>query len=87
MKKINIEGNFGLEDPALTGVAYGFFQSLRFPQSNIFKFSLVPNFVESTFNAKATFVLYFFLLKALWELYRISMEIGYFYLKTKWQAK
>ncbi len=83
IKKIHIEGNFGLKDPALTGAAYGFVQSLRFFQSNIFKLSLVPNFVENTFDGKATLVLYFFFLRVLLELSRTGVEIGWFWLKGK----
>lgn len=83
IKKVDIEGSFGLKDPALTGAAYGFVQSLRFFQSNIFKLSLVPNFVENTFDGKATLVLYFFFLRVLLELSRTGVEIGWSCLKGK----
>ncbi len=83
VRKVNIEGEFGLENPALTGVIYGLVQSLQFSQGKIFKFSLSPNFLENTFNGKAKFVVSFFFLKILLELSRAGAEVGWVYLRSK----
>jgi len=81
VERLDVQGNFGMGDPALTGTVYGFIQSLQLFRGKLFRASLVPNFFEAKFEGEVTLVFRFILLRLLWCALRTGVELGWIHRK------
>jgi len=83
VKKMNIQGDFGMGDPACTGMVYGFIQTSRSLQNKNFTVLMNPDFSRKFFEGELNLVLQCILCFLIWRIVRSGVGIGWAYLKCR----
>lgn len=83
VKKMNIQGDFGMGDPALTGMVYGFIQTSRSFQNKNFTVLMNPDFSRMFFEGEMNLVLQCILCLLIWRIVRSGLGISWAYLKCR----
>lgn len=66
LRRLHLEGSFGLADPAATGQAFGYLQAARGLLPRWLRLELSPDFVRQGVRGKAQLAIHFYLGKALY---------------------
>ena len=80
---IDIEGDFGTGDPALTGEVFGFLQMLQSMGGKGFRVALIPHFYEIRYDGKIALTARFILLRLLWVVVITGVEFGWMVWKCR----
>lgn len=83
VKKMNIQGDFGMGNPALTGIVFGFIQTSRSFQNKNLTVLMNPDFSRMFFEWEMNLVLQCILCFLIWRIIRSGFEIGWTYLKCR----
>jgi len=83
LERLDVRGDFGVGDPALTGTIYGFIQALQQIPVRVVHTTLVPDFAVPKFEGKIALILRCILFRLLWSVFRTTIELGWAYEKCR----